>query len=181
MTKPATEIRIGVSSCLLGEKVRYDGGHRLDRWVVDTLAAQVTIVPVCPEVEVGMSVPRETVRLEGDPAGPSMIASESGKDWTAPMNRWAEQRVHALEGEDLCGFVFKKNSPSCGLLGTKVFDAEGNPSPSGRGLFAAAFTRRFPLVPVVDEGRLQEPGGREEFMERVFALRRAKDATVDRG
>ena len=170
------DIKVGVSSCLMGEMVRYDGDHRRDRWVTGTLGEFVTLVPICPEVEVGMGVPRETVRLEGDSASPRMIAPGSGADWTTRMNRYARRRVRELDGEDLCGYIFKKNSPSCGVLRVKVYDEHGRPTRSGRGLFAAAFAERFPLVPVEDEGRLQDAGVRENFIERIFAFRRLRDA-----
>ena len=176
-TRPPIEpdIKVGVSSCLLGEMVRYDGDHRCDRWVTDTLGEVVTLVPVCPEVEVGMGVPRETVRLEGDSAAPRMIAPGSGADWTTRMNRYARRRVRELDGEDLCGYIFKKNSPSCGVFRVKVHDEHGRATRSSRGLFAAAFAERFPLVPVEDEGRLLDTGLRENFIERVFAFRRLRD------
>jgi len=176
----ASELRIGISSCLLGEEVRFDGGHKWDRWVTGTLAEFVTLVPVCPEVEVGMGIPRETVRLEGDDQAPRMVAPRSGEDWTARMNAYAERRVRELDAEDLSGYIFKKNSPSCGVFRVKVYAEKGMPSRGGRGLFAAAFAARHPLVPIEEEGRLQDAPLRENFIERVFAYRRLRDVFAGR-
>ena len=173
---PDPKIRLGVSACLLGREVRYDGKHALDNFVVETLAKHLTLIGVCPEDDLGMGTPRETVRLVGDPAAPEMLGTHSVKDWTTPMNRWSARRAHALDAEDLCGYIFKKNSPSCGVFGVKVYTGKGNRFVRrGRGLFAAEFSRRFPLVPLEEEGRLHDPDLRENFLERVFAYRRLKD------
>jgi uncharacterized protein YbgA (DUF1722 family)/uncharacterized protein YbbK (DUF523 family) len=171
---PEPTLRIGVSACLLGQAVRFDGGHKHDRWLTGTLATYCELVPVCPEVEVGMGTPRESVRLEGDAGAPRLTAPRSGVDWTAPMNTWARRRARELAAEDLDGFVFKKNSPSCGLFRVKVHPDRGMPARGGRGLFAAAFAAAHPLVPVEEEGRLTDPRLRENFVERIFAFRRAK-------
>jgi uncharacterized protein YbgA (DUF1722 family)/uncharacterized protein YbbK (DUF523 family) len=165
-------IPLGISSCLLGANVRYDGGHKLDRYLHDVLGRFVRWVPVCPEVECGLGVPRESMRLTGDPAAPRLLTTRSGVDLTARMEAWARKRAAALDAEDLRGFVFKSNSPSSGLRSVKVYDEKGNPSRRGVGIFARAFTERFPLVPVEDEGRLNDPGIRENFIERVFACHR---------
>lgn len=167
-------ITIGVSACLLGQKVRYDGGHKHNRYLTDVLADYFTLVEVCPEAEVGMGIPRETVRLEGDLDSPRMVAPRSGKDWTAKMNAYSRKRSRELGAEDFSGFVFKKNSPSCGLFRVSVMQENGQPLAKGRGLFAAEFTRRFPLVPCEEEGRLHDPRLRENFIERVFAFHRVK-------
>ncbi|MCK9997264.1 MAG: DUF1722 domain-containing protein [Candidatus Krumholzibacteria bacterium] len=169
-----TEMRLGASACLMGDEVRYDGGHRRDPYVMEVLARYFTLVKVCPEVGVGMSTPRETVRLEGRAEAPRMIASETGSDWTIRMNRWSRTRVRELKGEDLCGFVFKRNSPSCGVFGVEVFDDKGRPAESGSGLFVLEFRRKNPLAPVEEEGRLEDPVLRENFLERVFAYHRLK-------
>lgn len=166
------EIRIGVSACLLGQQVRYDGGHKRNDFTADTLAGFFTLVPVCPEVEIGMGVPRETIRLQGDPDSPRLIATASGADWTARMNAWARRRVRELADQPLHGFIFKKNSPSCGLFRVKVHREGAMPDPRGRGLFAAAFAAANPLVPVEEEGRLADARLRENFIERVFAFHR---------
>lgn len=172
-------IKLGVSSCLLGVNVRYDGGHRLDLYITDTLGRYFTIVQVCPEVECGMPVPREAMRLEGDPASPRMVTIRSRIDKSEQMLAFCRTRVRELEGEDLCGFIFKKGSPSCGVSRVKVF-GKGPAAVSGSGLFAAAMTGDFPLLPVVEEGQLNDPDIRGNFIERVFAFRRWKDLIQDR-
>jgi uncharacterized protein YbgA (DUF1722 family)/uncharacterized protein YbbK (DUF523 family) len=165
-------IKIGISSCLLGEKVRFDGGHKLDRFIRDTLGQYVTFVPVCPEVMCGFPIPRETLRLVGDPQNPRLVTTKTNIDHTERMQSWARTKLDALEKENLCGFIFKKDSPSSGLLRVKVYNASGMPEKKGRGIFAKAFTDRFPRVPVEEEGRLNDPLLRENFIERLFALRR---------
>lgn len=167
-------IRIGVSACLLGQKVRYDGGHKHFRYLTSVLADHFELVPVCPEAEVGMGTPRETVRLEGDVDAPDMIAPKSGADWTARMNAWSHRRLRAADLQDLDGFVFKKNSPSCGVFRVPVRQPTGQSLLTGRGLFAAAFTAADPRVPVEEEGRLNDASLRENFLERVFAYHRVK-------
>ncbi len=171
-------IKIGVSACLLGEKVRYDGGHKHDRYLTDVLGRYVTYVPVCPEVECGLGIPRETLRLVGDPENPRLVTTRSGIDQTERMKTWAAARLDALEKENLCGFVFKKDSPSSGMARVKVYTEEGMPSHRGSGIFARAFMERFPLVPTEEEGRLNDLGLRENFLEQVFTLKRWRDATA---
>jgi len=170
-------IRVGVSSCLLGEEVRYDGGHKHDRWVTGALGPFVEFVPVCPEVEIGLGTPRPTIRLqEGGPEGPRLVEPKGGVDLTEKMARYSEKRVRALESEDLCGYILKKNSPSCGMERVKVWNRNGSGNRrDGRGLFAEALLRRFPLLPVEEEGRLDDPPLRENFVERLFAFRRVGD------
>ncbi|MFT5316077.1 MAG: hypothetical protein ACI9UK_001917 [Candidatus Krumholzibacteriia bacterium] len=168
------EIRVGVSACLMGDEVRYDGSHCNDRYVTGTLAAHFALVRVCPEEEVGMGTPRETVRLIGDVEAPEMIAKGSGTNWTKKMNQWSRRRVRQLEKEQLSGYIFKKNSPSCGVFRVKVYHETGHTHKPGSGLFAAEFARHFPLVPIEEEGRLHDPSLRENFIERVFALDRLK-------
>jgi uncharacterized protein YbgA (DUF1722 family)/uncharacterized protein YbbK (DUF523 family) len=176
MTRP---INLGVSSCLLGEHVRYDGGHKHDRYITDTLGRYFTFVSVCPEVGCGMPVPREAMRLEGDPANPRLVTRRSGIDKTEQMLAFCRTRVRELETEDLCGFIFKKGSPSSGLYRVKVY-SNGMAARSGSGLFAAALTRHFPLLPVEEEGRLNDPDIRENFIERLFSLRRWKDLLLEK-
>jgi uncharacterized protein YbgA (DUF1722 family)/uncharacterized protein YbbK (DUF523 family) len=159
---------LGISSCLLGKPVRYDGGHKLDHYLADTLGRHVRWLPVCPEVECGLSVPRESMRLVGDPASPRLLGMRTGTDYTAQVERWGRRRCDELARERLCGFVFKTRSPSSGLRGIKVYDENGSPSRRGQGIFARAFCERFPGIPVEDEGRLNDPGLRENFIERVF-------------
>ncbi len=168
------EIRIGVSACLLGDKVRYDGGHKHKRLLTDVIGEFLTLVKVCPEAEVGMGIPRETVHLEGPPEAQRMVGTRSGEDWTVRMNTYARKRVRELDDDDLCGFVFKKSSPSCGVWRVKLFNEHGMPHPQGRGLFAAEYLKRNPLMPVEEEGRLNDARLRENFLERVFAFHRLK-------
>ena len=168
-------ITIGVSACLLGQKVRYDGGHRHDRYITDTLGRFFRFLPVCPEVECGMTIPRESMRLEGDPISPRLVTNKSRIDKTQQMLSYSDLRVRELESEDLCGFIFKKDSPSSGLYRVKVYAAGGMPSKSGSGIFAAAVARHFPLLPLEEDGRLNDPCLRENFIERVFAYARWKD------
>lgn len=166
------QIKLGISACLLGEHVRYDGGHKLDHFLRDTLGQYVRFVPVCPEVECGLPVPRESMRLVGDAAAPRLLTARTGIDHTDRMHRWARKRLDELAREDLCGFVFKKNSPSSGMLRVKIYNAAGVPVHKGSGLFAKAFMQRFPRIPVEEEGRLHDPKLRENFIERIFALQR---------
>ncbi|MDJ0791635.1 MAG: DUF523 and DUF1722 domain-containing protein [Acidimicrobiia bacterium] len=170
-------IRIGVSSCILGEEVRWNGGHARQRYVTDVLAPFVEYVPVCPEVEVGMGVPRPTVRLVRKGDAIHMVDPKNEVDWTAAMNRLSRERSSDLAHEDLCGFILKKDSPTCGMERVKVFHENGKGSfKDGQGLFAAALQQRMPYLPLEEDGRLNDPGLRENFVERVFAYRRLKDA-----
>jgi len=171
-------ITIGVSSCLLGEHVRYDGGHKHDRYITDTLGRWFRFLPVCPEVGCGLPIPREAMRLEGDPANPRLMTGRSRIDLTERMLAFCTAKVKDLEGEDLCGFIFKKDSPSSGLFRVKVYN-NGAAAKSGSGLFAAAVARHFPLLPLEEEGRLNDPCLRENFIERVFSYRRWKDFLAD--
>lgn len=168
------DIAIGVSSCLLGEKVRYDGGHKHDRYITDTLGRFFRFVPVCPEVGCGLPVPREAMRLEGDPAAPRLVTNRTGIDLTERMLDFCRKKVVELERQELCGFIFKKDSPSSGLFRVKVYGG-GMPSKTGRGLFADALVKHLPLLPVEEEGRLYDMNIRENFIERVFAFRSWKD------
>ena len=172
--------KIGVSSCLLGEKVRYDGDHKHDRYLTDVLGPLVSFVPVCPEVGAGLPVPREPMRLEGDRSAPRLVTTRTRIDLTDRMSAFCREKVVELEREDLCGFIFKKGSPSSGLHRVKVYN-RGAAARSGRGLFAQAVTEHFPLLPVEEEGRLSDPALRENFLERVFAYRRWKDFCRDDG
>jgi len=169
------KIKLGISSCLLGEKVRFDGGHKLDRYLTDTLGNYVQYVPVCPEVECGMPIPREALRQVGDPASPRLVTSHTKQDFTDPMVRWARERVQGLEREELCGFIFKANSPSSGMERVRVYDAGGMPHKVGVGLFARIFMEHFPLLPVEEEGRLHDPKLRENFIERIFVYKRWRE------
>ncbi len=173
-TAPKDPIRIGVSSCLLGENVRFDGGHKKDDFVTGSLAEYVEFAPVCPEVEVGMGIPRPTIRLERRAGEVRLVDPKNGVDHTDAMRRWAERRVADLEKRDLCGYVLKKDSPSCGMERVRVY-AKGAPAKDGVGVFAEVLRARLPLLPVEEEGRLRDDRLRENFVERVFAYRRLKD------
>jgi uncharacterized protein YbgA (DUF1722 family)/uncharacterized protein YbbK (DUF523 family) len=176
------KIKIGVSACLLGEQVRYDGGHKLDRYITETLGQYVEYVPVCPEVECGLGIPRESMHLEGDPLAPRLVTINSKKDVTAMMVRWARDRVKTLEKDDLCGFIFKSNSPSSGMERVRVYDEKEVPRKIGVGIFARIFMEHFPLLPAEDEGRLHDPKLRENFIERIFVFKRWRETlTKDKG
>jgi uncharacterized protein YbgA (DUF1722 family)/uncharacterized protein YbbK (DUF523 family) len=171
---PTEPVRIGVSSCLLGTNVRWDGGHRRDAFLNDTLGRFVEWVSVCPEVELGMGVPRAPVRLERRSDAIHMIGTRDGVDHTAAMTRWAGARLRELRRESLSGYILKKDSPSCGMERVKVYAQNGAASRSGRGLFAGALLDRMPNLPVEDEGRLSDLRLRENFLERVFAYHRVQ-------
>jgi len=170
------KVRIGISSCLLGNAVRWNAGHKLDRYLASTLGQFVEYVPVCPEVEAGFGVPRESFRLVGDPEKPRLMTFKSKIDCTDQMIRWAQKRVKELEKEDLCGFIFKSDSPSSGMIRVKVYNPKGMPEKKGVGMFARAFMDHFPLIPVEDDGRLHDPAIRENFIERIFTLKRWRDS-----
>jgi uncharacterized protein YbbK (DUF523 family) len=166
------KIKLGISSCLLGVNVRYDGGHKLDSFLKDTLGAYVDYVPVCPEVECGLGVPRECMRLEGESENPRLVTTGSNQDRTDLLVDWVLKRVVELEAENLYGFIFKSDSPSCGMERVKVYNEKGMAVKTGIGIFARIFKEHFPLLPVEDEGRLHDPILREKFIERIFALKR---------
>lgn len=174
------KIKIGVSSCLLGEKVRFDGGHKQDRYITDILGDYFVFAPVCPELEVGMGVPRESVQLEGSVKSPRMIGNKTGEDWTDRMNKYSERRVREIGKLNLSGYILKQNSPSCGMERVRVYAKNGIPSKSGIGLFAAELMKAYPLLPVEEEGRLNDPALRENFITRVFTFRRLQDL-IDSG
>jgi len=165
-------IRLGVSTCLLGEQVRYDGGHKLDRYLVNTLGLHVEWVPVCPEVEIGLPTPRESMRLIGDPEAPRLIAPKSGRDYTETMQSWARERLEELAAVKLHGFIFKKDSPSSGLVRVRVYDQNGMPRRVGTGIFPREVMSRLPLLPLEEEGRLHDMRLRENFIERIFVYYR---------
>lgn len=166
------KIKVGISSCLLGEKVRYDGGHKLDHYLKDTLGQFIEWVPVCPEVECGLGVPRESMRLVKVGDEVRLMTIKSKIDHTERMERWIKEKLKALENYDLCGFVFKSRSPSSGLYSAKVYDEKGNFIGKTAGFFAKAFSEYFKNIPVEEDGRLQNPAIRENFIERVFIYHR---------
>ena len=169
------KIRLGISTCLLGENVRYDGGHKRDRFIIDTLGEFVEFVPVCPEVECGLPVPRESMHLAGDPESPRLVTTLTKIDHTERMVNWARKRLGELEKENLCGFIFKSNSPSSGMERVKVYNERGMALKTGIGMFARAFMDHFPLIPVEEDGRLHDIKLRENFIERIFALKRWRE------
>ena len=169
------QIRIGVSACLLGENVRYDGVDKRDSYIADVLGRTFTFVPVCPEVGCGLPVPRAAMRLEGEQVRPRLVTIEGRLDLTERMLAWCRLKVQELEGEALSGFILKSRSPSCGLFRVEVISPEG--TESGRGLFAAALTEHFPQLPVEEEGRLGDIRLREDFIERINTCRRTEKET----
>lgn len=179
----APPIRLGISACLLGDQVRFDGGHKRDPFLIDSMGPFVEWVKVCPEVEVGMGTPRESIRLVDDGGRLRLLTVRTGVDHTAAMTNWTARRVRELGAEDLCGFVVKKDSPSCGMVRVKVYGPPGSTSPAGRhgrGLFTGGLLDAYPDLPVEDEGRLSDPRLRENFIERVFAYRRVRDLFAPR-
>jgi len=173
-------IRIGISTCLLGEPVRFDGGHKRDAFLTETFGRFVEWVPVCPEVECGFGTPREAMRLVRAGLGVRLLTVKTSIDLTEAMERYSRSRVAALADEDLSGYVLKKDSPSCGLERVKVYDRHGTPARGGRGLFAAALVEAFPHLPVEEEGRLADPRLRDNFIERVFAYWRLRGLFASR-
>jgi uncharacterized protein YbbK (DUF523 family) len=166
-------LRIGISSCLLGDEVRFDGGHKRDPLVIDLFGPHVEWIRVCPEVEVGMGVPREPVHLVRGAGGVRMITVNTKVDYTDTMREWAARRAAALATLDLDGYVLKKDSPSCGMRGVKLYDAEtGAWSREGIGLFASALMAASPQLAIEDEGRLADPVIRTRFLERVMTRHR---------
>jgi len=175
-----TPLRIGISACLLGQQVRYDGGHKRDRFLTDTFGLFVEWVPVCPEVEAGFGTPREAMRLVDDDGRLRLVTVKTGIDLTGQLERFARRRVEQLAAEELSGYVLKKDSPSCGVERVKVYNQHAVPSRSGQGLFAAALCARYPHLPVEEEGRLSDPRLRDNFVERVFAYRRLRELFASR-
>lgn len=160
----------------MGKQVRFDGSHKRDRFLTDTLGAHVDWVQVCPEVGAGMGVPRPTLRLIGKPAGkpesPRLVAGASGDDWTDAVEAYTSRVLDRLADLELCGFVLKSRSPTCGMERVRVYDGGGMPHKTGVGVFARALMARFPLLPVEEEGRLHDPALREAFLDAVFAYAR---------
>lgn len=175
MIKELKPIKIGISSCLLGNLVRYDGSHQHDPYITKTLGNFFEFVPVCPEVECGLPVPRETMRLVGEPQNPRLVTSKTNIDHTDKMLKWATIRVKELEAEDLNGFIFKRKSPSSGMERVKVYGENKIPQNTGVGMFARAFMNHFPLLPVEEDGRLHDIHLRENFIERIFIYKRWRD------
>ncbi len=181
ISKLRLPVRVGISRCLLGDAVRYDGGHKRDSFLVDVLGRVVDWVPVCPEVEAGMTTPREPIRLVGDARQPHLVTVKGGQDLTKMMSSFSTRRVAELEDSELSGYVFKKDSPSCGVERVRVLNRQGMPARSGIGLFARVFMEHFPLIPVEEEGRLCDPVLRDNFIERVFSYHRWRSLMLEPG
>jgi uncharacterized protein YbbK (DUF523 family) len=174
--------RVGISRCLLGDDVRYDGTNKLNAAVVE-LAPLVEWVSVCPEVEVGMGVPREPIQLVRDRAGVRSGAEtvrltgvQSQEDWTDRMDRWARDRVADLAASGISGFVLKARSPSCGPASVLVHEDRSVPTPTGRGLFAEALAAAMPGLPMIDEEALDDPQTRARFLQTVRAFAATRGA-----
>jgi uncharacterized protein YbbK (DUF523 family) len=172
MKKP----RVGISPCLLGKKARYDGGHRHNRYITDILGKYFGWIPVCPEVECGLGIPREPMCLVGDPEKPRLVMISTGVDHTDEMMKWTENKLAALEKEDLCGFIFKSKSPSSAIRGVTILSPSGVECGTGAGIFGGAFVKHFSLIPVIDDEQLSDPVLRRDFLEKVFAFKRLRDA-----
>jgi len=167
-------IRVGVSSCLLGAEVRYDGGHKHDFYLTDVVGEFFEWVPICPEIDIGLGVPRPTIRLEDPQAAPRLAEPESGEDLTARMESYASKRVDELQKAGLDGFILKGASPSCGLEGVKVFGQDERPARNGVGVFARVLIRRLPDLPVAEDGWLGDPGLCRDYFERVLQFHRRR-------
>jgi len=163
------KIRLGISACLLGENVRYDGGHALNEYLRNVLGRRVEYLPVCPEAGCGLGIPRETMRLTGDIAKPLLITTGTKIDHTQKMENWARNKMTELASESLRGFIFKSRSPSCGMERVKVYDANEMFQEVGVGILARIFREYFPLLPVADETRLQNQALRQDFLRQIFA------------
>lgn len=173
------KITLGVSTCLLGYFVRYDGGHKLDRYVRDILGHYFQYAPVCPEVECGMPTPREALHLVGDPGSPGLLSRKSRRDYTEQMQQWGRGKLGKLVEADICGYIFKSRSPSCGMEGIKVYNEQGSPGATSAGIWAGMLLGRFPFLPVEEDVRLKDPGLRERFIEHVFVYWRWRQLRTD--
>jgi uncharacterized protein YbbK (DUF523 family) len=161
-------IRLGGSSCLFGAEVRYDGGHRHDRYLTDVVGKWFEWVPVCPEVELGLGVPRPPIRLVHGGDNPRLVEVESGEDLTERMESFAREKVDWLQHVGLDGFILKGASPSCGVEGVKVFENSETPVRNGIGVFARVLLQAWPDLPVAEDGWLEDPDRRRNFFENVL-------------
>lgn len=168
-------ITLGISSCLLGEKTRYDGAHTRDEFIADVLGKWVEFISICPEVECGFAVPREPLRLVGDPESPCLISVHTRQNYTPLMLHWARKRMVTLKKEDIWGFIFKSKSPSCGIERVKVYDKNGVAINKGRGLFARVFREHLPLVPIADEKGIHNPKTFKNFIDKIFVFKRWRE------
>lgn len=163
------KIKVGISSCLLGQQVRFDGGHKHSKLCTEILEPYFDFVSECPEVGIGLSIPRKPIRLIGTPDAPRAVATHDNKiDYTQKLTDFGQKK--AKQHHDICGYIFMKNSPSCGLFRVKVYGENGYPEKEGgRGIYAKVITNKYPLLPVEESGRLTDPPLRENFITRVFA------------
>jgi len=173
------KLKIGISSCLLGNKVRYDGNHKLDRYITETLGRFFDWVPVCPEAECGLGIPRESMHLVQSPGIPRLVTTKTHIDHTVLLTNWTKDNLEHLLAADLCGFIFKAKSPSCALLDARHYTEDTVFVKKGPGLFSSAFSSRFPLTPAIDDGRLHNQELRENFIERVFVYARWQSYLAD--
>ncbi len=173
----ATKPRVGSSSCLLGNEVRYDGGHCREEVVADVLSGWLTIIPVCPEMEIGLGAPREPIDIHvGEGGRIALLSKETNRDFAVVMAEYARLRVSELEGERLGGFIFRSDSPSCGVKGVPRYRDGASPE-EGSGLFAAELLSRMPTLPVVEEGDLRRSDDLYQFLVRVYTYDRWKMLT----
>ncbi|MDQ2070644.1 YbgA family protein [Natronospira bacteriovora] len=170
--EPDHRIPVGISACLIGEEVRYNGGHKRHRYVQEVMGRHFRYIPLCPEVAIGLGVPRPPIRLVGDPERPRAVESDNPeRDSTDALAAYGREQAHGLHGE-ISGYILKAKSPSCGMERVKVYDHKGMPSGNGRGIFAAALMEQHPTLPVEEEGRLNDPAIRDNFVERVYVYDR---------
>ena len=167
------KITVGVSACLLGREVRFDGGHKRSRFITDTLAEHFVFAAFCPEVAIGMGTPRQPIRLTGDASNPEAVGVKTPELVVSQPLRTYGKKV-ASDAHELCGFIFKKDSPSCGMERVKVYNDKGMAERSGTGLFAREIMKVHPLLPVEEEGRLNDADLRENFITRVYVYARWK-------
>lgn len=169
------KIRIGISACLIGKKVRYDGGDKEDHFIENKLGKSVILVPICPEVEAGLSVPREPMQLEEEPNSPRLMTVETRIDKTEVIKKWIRYKIKELSKSDICGFIFKSGSPSCGIRDVRIYNLKTGGVKTGRGLFADAFIKTFPHIPVEDEKGLQEHHMIERFLLKISSYHLHKE------
>ena len=167
-------IRLGVSSCLLGAEVRYDGGHKHDRYLTDVVGKWFEWVPVCPEVELGLGVPRPPIRLVHGGNNPRLVEVESGEDLTERMENYAREKIDQLKEAGLDGFILKSSSPSCGVEGVKVFENSATPVRNGVGIFARVLLQAWPDLPVAEDSWLEDPDRHRDFFENVIRRHRRR-------
>ncbi len=171
-------ILIGISSCLLGEKVRFDGGHKRDNYICDMLADYVEFLPICPEADIGMGIPRPPIRLVGNPQSPQLVEVKNPqKDYTQPMLAYANQAMERLGS--ISGYILKSKSPTCGWTRVKVYQGKDQPTHTGTGLFAQVLEQHYPDLPIEEEGRLNDPRLRENFIERLFVYKDWQDMLAE--